>query len=280
MMLLKLNLEPSPAGSPDRTGPIAADDRPGRKWSLPEVLPAPVKIDPRSRIVIHTAPHSAAADRIRQIKLRLHEAAAARNLKTVLITSPTAHDGKSMLALNLATALAGHGNKNVLLLEADLHHGGLAGLLALPSGAAGLAECIEESREPLSVIRRLDPLGWYLLPAGQPNGSPTDLLQKEAFGAAIRTLSAQFDWVVIDSPPVVPVSDALLLRRHADATLLVVRSGSTQRDDVEEAIRQLGREHVFGIVLNGVEDPGGRYDRYGSRYYGLERERPSAKERH
>jgi capsular exopolysaccharide synthesis family protein len=222
-----------------------------------------VHILPESRIVFHTDPNSPGADRFRLLRMRLQVLWNARKLKTLLITSPLPGDGKSTIALNLATALAEKGKRSVLLIEADLHRSPLTqelGLRAMP----GLAECMESGLDSISAVRRLEPLGWYLLSAGEARSNPTELLQGETFSVVMQKLSPLFDWIVIDSPPVTPLSDALSLARIASASLLVTRSGQTPSDAVEKAIGLIGREHVLGIVLNGVED----LDQFYSGYYG------------
>jgi capsular exopolysaccharide synthesis family protein len=180
-----------------------------------------------------------------------------------MITSPLPQDGKSTIALNLATALAERGKHTVLLIEADLHHPTLTERLGL-DGGLGLADCLEDGLDPVSVIRRVEPLSWYLLSAGEPRSNPTELLQSEVLAGVIQKLSTQFDWVLIDSPPVSPLTDALLLARQANATLLVAREGSTPRETLERAIALLGRQRVLGIILNGMEG----LDRLYSGYYG------------
>jgi capsular exopolysaccharide synthesis family protein len=172
-------------------------------------------------------------------------------------------DGKSTIAMNLATALAEGGKRAVLLIEADLHHPTLTEQLGLDS-RVGLADCLEGSLNPASALRRLEPLGWYLLPAGKPRSNPTELLQTEAFAGVLQKLSPHFDWILIDSPPVIPLTDALSLARQANATLLVTREGRTPGEAIEKAIAVLGRQRVLGIVLNGVEG----LDRLYSGYYG------------
>jgi capsular exopolysaccharide synthesis family protein len=193
----------------------------------------------------------------------LRELWKAGKLRTLQITSPLPQDGKSTIALNLATALAEGGKRTVLLIEADLHRPTLTEQLGLEQ-RAGLADCLETSLNPLSVLRRLEPLGWYLLPAGEPRSNPTELLQTEAFAVVLQTLSQHFDWILIDSPPVIPLTDALSLARQANATLLVAREGRTPREAIEKAIAVLGRQRVLGIVLNAVEG----LDRVYSGYYG------------
>jgi capsular exopolysaccharide synthesis family protein len=222
-----------------------------------------IHIDPTSRIIFYTDPGSPGANRFRFLRMRLRELWNTKKLRTLLITSPLPEDGKSTIALNLATALAEGGKRSVLLIEADLHHSPLTKQLSLRTGP-GLGECLEDGLNPLSAVRRLEPLGWYLLSAGQPHGNPTDLLQAEALSVVIQRLSPHFDWILIDSPPVIPLTDALSLARQANGSLLVARAGRTPSEALEKAITLLGRQQVVGVVLNGVE----QLDRLYSGYYG------------
>lgn len=222
-----------------------------------------VQLQPESRLVYHTEPRGPGADRYRYLRMRLREMAESRKLRSLLITSAMPQDGKSTTALNLATALAEQGKRSVLLIEADLYHPTLREQLGIGSWP-GLAECLEDGLDPLSTVRRLKPLDWYLLPAGSPRGNPTELLQSDALATTMAKLSPHFDWILMDSPPLTPLTDALALARQTDASLLVVRAHCTPRDSVEKAIDLLGRKHVAGIVLNGLEG----LDRVYSKYYG------------
>jgi len=230
---------------------------------LPDIPSVEADIQPGSRLVFYTDPRSPGADRFRFLRMRLREVAKKGELKTILVTSPLPHDGKSTVVLNLATALSERGKHTVLVVEADLHHSSLTRSLGLDSWA-GLAECLRGASEPLSAIRRVEPLGWYLLPAGEPRKNPTELLQTPAFGSVMQKLLPHFEWILIDSPPAVPLTDALSLQQHADATLLAVRAGGPPREIVEQAVTLLGRKHILGIVLNGVEGLSRLYYKYRS----------------
>lgn len=221
-----------------------------------------VVIPPGSRLIFHTDPHSPAADRFRTLRLRLQPLWSARKLKKILITSPLPGDGKSTVAINLATALSERGKRTVLLVETDLHHSPLTKNLGLPD-RPGLAECLGGGQNPFNLVRHLNPLDWYLLPAGEPNGNATELLQGQMLPLVIDQLSAHFDWMVLDSPPVITLSDVLSLKNHTDGSLLVVRAGRTSQDAVEEAIAVIGKQHVLGIILNGVEQSDLVYHKYG-----------------
>ncbi len=230
----------------------------------PEIaaLPADIVEAPQSRALGVNNPNGPWADRFRLLRLRLLERWNADQQKVLLVTSPLAGDGKSTVALSLAGALAERGKRTVLLIGADLHHPTLTEELGLTT-RSGLAECLEKDIRPLTVIRRIEPMGWYLLPAGKPRGNPTELLQSAAFGEFLRELSRQFEWVVIDAPPAIPLADVLALRQRSSGSLVVVRAGKTPADAVERTIGLLGPKHVLGIVLNGVE----HFDRAYSKYY-------------
>jgi capsular exopolysaccharide synthesis family protein len=218
-----------------------------------------------SRVALIMDPRGAAADRFRFLRLRLLEFQNQKERRRLLVTSPLPQDGKSTIALNVATALADAGKRTVLFIDADLHHSAVTDQLGLES-RSGLAECLQAGLGPMSAVLRLEPLAWYFLPAGQPGGNPTELLQSAALPCVIAALSAQFDWIVIDSPPVAPFTDALSLKKEVDGALLVVRAGQTPSDSVEEAVTLLGREHILGIVLNAVEGLDRLYSKY-SKYY-------------
>lgn len=234
-----------------------------KSLGLEHVLTEEVQVHPGVRIVMHTDPRSAGADRFRFLRMCLQELWNTKKLKTLHITSPLPQDGKSTIALNLATALAEKGKRKVLLIEADLHRPALTEQLCIQR-RMGLADCLEGSLNPTRALLRLEPLGWYLLPAGEERSNPTELLQTDAFARVLQTLSSHFDWILIDSPPVIPLTDALSLAKQADATILVAREGRTSREAIEKAIAVLGRQRILGIILNAVDG----LERMYSGYYG------------
>jgi len=220
---------------------------------LPEFPVEEAYVGAENRLVFYADPRSPAADRFRLLRMKLKTLGSTGKLKKLLITGPLAHDGKSTVVMNLATALAERGKRRVLVVETDLHHSSLAERLKLRPWA-GLTEClVNDATPPLSAIRRIEPLGWYLLAAGEPRRNPTELLQTPAFGRIMEQLSPCFDWILIDSPPVIPLTDSISLQQHADACLLVVRAGQTPREAVEKTVELLGKKNVLGIILNGMQ---------------------------
>jgi capsular exopolysaccharide synthesis family protein len=223
-------------------------------------------VGPEGRIVVHTDPRGPTADRLRLLRLRLSQSWNQETFKSLLITSPQPHDGKSTIALNLAVTLSEEGERSVLLLEGDLHRATISRELGV-TGRPGVAECLENDTAPDSLIRRIEPLGFCFMPAGTTQANPSELLQGAALAALMKRLSQNFDWILVDSPPVTPLTDALSLRHTTDATLLVARAGKTLTQGTEEALNLIGRKHVFAMILNGVEGVDRQYKNY-YRVYG------------
>ena len=159
-------------GGQERTSAETPADR--KVFYHPGVLKAEPKqlhveethVEHLARLIFHTNPTSTAADKFRLLRMRLDECWKAGKLKSVLVSSPLPGDGKSTTALNLATALAEKRTRSVLLVDADLHHGSITQQLNLEP-YAGLAECLHGRINPISAIRRIEPLGWHFLPSGK-----------------------------------------------------------------------------------------------------------------
>ena len=239
-------------------------------------LPVETEVSPvsaKSRVVVHSDPKSAGADRFRLAQIRLKSIQAAKKLKSLLITSPLPGDGKSTVALNLATLLCESGKVPVLLLEGDVHRPALVERLGLKPWP-GLTECYKRGDDPMLAIRRIEPLGFYLLPAGQPLEDSVSLFQSNFTAQLLKgPLSSSFSWILIDSPPTTPVAEILALKAHADGILLVAWAGVTPREAIEESTRNLGRDQILGIILNGAEGLNRTY----SKYYGYGKSEARAK---
>jgi capsular exopolysaccharide synthesis family protein len=237
----------------------------GRSLDLSQVPVENAQVSPASRIVYYSDPDSPGADRFRLLRMRLWPLWESGKLKTLLITSPQPQDGKSTVVLNLATALAEQGQRKVLDFEGDLSQPSLSRHVGLPN-RPGLGECLESGKDPLSLLRRIEPLGWYLLSAGEVEGNPAELLQSPALAQIFETVSRHFDWIIVDSPPVIPLTDTLSLKHHVDAGLLVVRAERTPRSMVESSVARIGSKHLLGLVFNGSEELGRAYSDYRKQY--------------
>jgi len=266
------NFSELPGGKPRRTDePSFTPARPAsedveKAFELSKVPVEEVQLAPESRVIVLSEPHSPGADRFRFLRMRLEVLKSTSKLKSILITSALPQDGKSTVALNLAAALAEGGRRSVLLLEADLHNATLLQRVNLKA-KAGLAECLESGLDPLSALRHVEPLRCYLLPAGEAKGNPTDLFQLDSFRDLLQKLSPYFDWILIDTPPVAPITDPIIISQHADACLLVIRADRTPREAIEKSLELLGPKKVLGILFNGVEGLNELYSQYDG-YYG------------
>lgn len=238
---------------------------PARGFDFEQVPVEEAVISPDTRVVYLTEPDSPAADRFRLLRMRLWPLWESGKLSSIVVTSAQPRDGKSTVSLNLATALAEQGKRRVVLVEGDLYRPSLTQRLGL-SSRAGLAECLEASLDPLPALRRVEPLGVFLLAAGRPLGNPTELLQSPGLPKLFERLRPCFDWIVVDTPPAIPMTDTLSFRDCVDACLLVVRADSTPRDAVEAAIGRLGKQHLIGMLLNGSEAVDRLYSNYNTNY--------------
>ena len=190
-----------------------------------------------------------------------------RPIKTLLITSPSAGDGKTTIASNLAVALA-QGGQRVVLVDADLRRGRVVDLLGLPSGA-GLTTVMTRQAELQDVL-----LGWRdvltVLGSGPLPPNPSEVLGSQAMHLLLSELSALADLVIIDGAPVLPVTDSVVLSTQVDGVILVAHAGATHRTAAAEARRRLDAvgAHIVGCVLNATTAAGsqGYYNGYGDGY--------------
>jgi protein-tyrosine kinase len=209
--------------------------------------------------------HGVGQETFRVLHHRLELIRRLRPLKKLLITSAIPKEGKTTIAINLAVALA-RSSERVLLIDADLRHPGVHRSLGI-APQAGLAELVEQGAELNAVLRRVDPYGFLYLSSGETATNPGELLRQTRMQEFLAGATSAFDWVLVDSPPLVPFVDAHHLATLVDGVLLVLRRGVTPRATLEQAFASLDRAFVAGAVLNGARDGNRHY--YG--YYGQKR---------
>ncbi len=206
--------------------------------------------------------HSLGAEKFRVLATRLKHLRDEQNFKLVQVTSSVIGEGKSLVALNLALTLAQRNQYRVLLIEGDMRKPTVNYLLGLEA-EQGLGDWWREEGAPQRYLLRVSGLSLWVMPAGTAE-SPQQVLQSGRTKELITQLSDCFDWVIIDSPPVLPVADANLWARIADGTLLVVREGKTPKRALERALEGLDNPKLLGVVLNDAADKDrtNYYDRY------------------
>jgi capsular exopolysaccharide synthesis family protein len=215
------------------------------------------------RLILLTDPNSPECEQYRTLRTQLFLAAEKKPVQVVLITSALAGEGKTSTALNLALSIAQSKEKRVLVIDGDLRRPNVAAYLGLRPGA-GLAGVLEGEHEPLDSTVCLDAHELYVLPVKAESPNPTELLSSERLELMLEELREYFDFILVDSPPVMPFADARLLANHADAVVLVVRAGFAPYETVEKAIDVLPPGRMLGVVLNGADRLAGAdcYDYY------------------
>ncbi|RFU22797.1 tyrosine-protein kinase domain-containing protein [Geodermatophilus marinus] len=201
-------------------------------------------------LVLATDPRSAQAELFRQLRTNLDFLRLDGEPLSLAVTSSLPGEGKSTVALDLALALA-EVHERVLLVDADMRRPAVAHRLDL-EGSAGLSTVLVGRAAVDDVVQEWGPHGLHVLTAGAVPPNPAQLLDSPRMTALMAELATRYDAVVVDSPPVLPVTDALLLSRCTGGTLVVVDTHRVRRNQLAEALRQLGNVDTrpLGVVLN------------------------------
>jgi capsular exopolysaccharide synthesis family protein len=227
----------------------------------------------------HRQPRSRVAENYRAFRTALLLSRAG-GVKSLVITSTFSREGKTATAVNLAVVL-GQLGKRVLLVDADLHRPRIHEVLHI-SNRVGLVSILAENLEPARAIVKTDLPEVYAVPSGPSSPNPSGLLSSEAMTTFLELARTNFDYVVLDAPPVAPVADPIVLGHQTDGVVLCVKGGETPREQVVRVRDKLLRSNVriLGVVLNALaEEPGLYGARYDDGYYaeaGTYGEKPAA----
>ena len=215
--------------------------------------------------------HELGAEHFHLLCHRLKRLRERRTLRSLLVGSSIPKEGKTVVASNLAVALARNSGR-VALIDADMRQSASnrpLGLGALP----GLAEFLEGKLELSEAFRYVNGLGVYFLPAGNISRNPYELLQRPRLRELIEKTASAFEWVIFDSPPFTPFADAHSLAAATDGVLLVIRRGMVPGEILQRSLATLDGAYIAGLVLNATDDS--RNEEYYSSYYGTpDRRRP------
>jgi capsular exopolysaccharide synthesis family protein len=221
-------------------------------------------------LVVARDPWSPIAETFRILRTALMFSSSGPPPQVIQVTSAASGEGKTVTALNLASTLAESGRR-VLLIDGDLRHPGCHELLGVPL-RPGLASYLDGSVDLARVVREIKSPRLSFISAGPRPANPADLIGSERMRAALDELRAHYDFIVLDSPPVLPVTDAVLLSRTADSVLLVLKGHAAPGDQVRRARDQLvlSGARVSGVVVNNVNRSWGNYPLYHSypHYFG------------
>lgn len=201
-------------------------------------------------------------EQFRTLRSRLYQLRERQPLKKILVTSALPKEGKSFVAANLAQVVAYQKGHRALLIDADLRSARLHTALGT-SSSPGLADFLLGEADEYSVMQRGQQMpNLFFIPQGRGVSNPAELVANGRLAFLMKRVESLFDWIIIDSPPAVPVSDASLLANSCDGVLMVVRSDATPFDIARKARQEFSDKHLVGVVLNGLDGTSSPYNEY------------------
>lgn len=221
------------------------------------------------QLVSLVAPSSMEADQYRGLRHTIERLHRDRALQVLAVTSPGAGEGKTVTTLNLAASLAQSPDTRILVIDADLHRPSVAEYLGIaPPHCPGLSDVIVSDDPGLdAAIRRVDPFNLSVVLTGSVPSGAYELLNSSRLDRLLSAARRNFDYVLIDTPPVVPLPDSRLLARCVDGFLIVVAAHKTPRRALAEALTLVDPAKTIGLVFNGDDRALSPYSSYYG-YYG------------
>jgi capsular exopolysaccharide synthesis family protein len=231
-------------------------------FATAEEVSSPQAVD--FRLVCLTDQGSLAAEKFRVLGLKLRNLRDRRKLQRIVVTGTAPEEGKSLVAANLALNQSRSKILKTLLIDGDLRRPRVATRLGCDNDLPGLSECLRGERELAEVVYKLKGTGLWFLPAGRAPENPLELMQGGRLPELLDRLGKFFDWMIVDTPPVVPVADTTYWMKLADGVLMVIREGFSERKTVERALHSFDRSSLLGVVVNSCtsNDHSDYYSRY------------------
>lgn len=199
------------------------------------------------------------AEQYRVLFTNLEQISQKKPSSVFAITSAIKGEGKSVTSLNLAYVMATEFKKRVVMVECDLRKPSTVAEFLEPPCAKGLSDILKGEAELHASILQVEDTGLFILPAGNITRKTSEILGSSRIAGVIDALKAEFDYVLVDSPPVLPLVDMNVISRLVDGVIMVVRAGKTQKDIVLKAFKALSKCNVVGVVLNGADIKLGKY---------------------
>lgn len=230
------------------------------------------QIDPR--LVTLLNPDSYEADQYRTLRFGIERAIPSTTGRVIAVTSAIPGEGKTLTTVNLCGAIANNGQARVLMVDADLRRPSLARVLGREHvhRGWGLVDAILDRRLSLDQIAwRREPFNISVVTSRRPHADTYELLANGRFGELLSDARRRFDYVVVDTPPILPTPDSRLLGDWIDGYVIVVAADKTPRKLLEEALAQLGPSKIVGLVFNRESYKGSRYGKYYYRAYSVRR---------
>ncbi|MGK9219633.1 polysaccharide biosynthesis tyrosine autokinase [Microbacterium barkeri] len=203
-------------------------------------------------LIVHADPRSPRAESFRSLRTNLQFVQASDGQRSFVVASPELGDDKGITATNLAISLAESGAR-VVLIDADLRRPSIHELMDL-DGSVGLTDVLISQTDLADALQRWGRRQLYVLPAGKMPPNPSELLGSKAMSQMLRELAEHFDYVLIDAPPLLLVTDAVVVSRHTRGLLLTVSSGGTRKQELSAAVRAIDAAgaKLVGLVVTNV----------------------------
>jgi len=219
-------------------------------------------LDPNVNVFFNSSLSEHGAEQFRTLRSRLYQLRGAQPLRTLLVTSSVQGEGKTFVTSNLAQAIVRQPDRRVLMIDADLRCSRLHVPLGAPANP-GLTDYLRGVADEMAVIQHGQEGNLCFIPGGNEVTNPSELLSNGRLKTLLDRVTPVFDWVILDSPPCLPVADASVLADLVDGILMIVRAASTPAETAQRACQELRGRNLIGVVLNAVEEAVG----YGSYYY-------------
>jgi receptor protein-tyrosine kinase len=250
-----------------------AEPGPNLTGLLEQVQEIPFQNTGDTLLIDASRPHEAPMEEFRTLRTRLNHLKSLQPIHTLVITSPSPAEGKSLSAANLALAQSHLAGNTTLLADFDFRRPVVHMLFGIDR-SPGITDYLLGRAELHQIIKRVAGTSLYIMPAGEAVINPLELLNLREVKHLLDRLPSLFNWIVLDSPPLLFAADANLLSTLCHATLLVVRIGHTTIDSVTRAMQSLCNNNVLGIVVNGARrgELYSKYTYYHSYYTPKERE--------
>ena len=220
--------------------------------------------DTRTMLFFQDDDNRVGAEEFRTLRSRLYQIREKMALKRLLVTSALPKEGKSFVSANLAQVLVRQHGRRVLVIDGDLRNPGMHRHLGAPQ-SPGLTEYLLGECDEFTAMQRGPMENLFFMPAGRSAGSAPELLSNGRLKLLLQRVEPLFDWIILDSSPVIPVSDATLVAGACDGILMVVRSNVTPSDLARRAREEFPDKLLLGVVLNGTSAGEGERSKY---YYG------------
>ncbi|MGD1091767.1 MAG: CpsD/CapB family tyrosine-protein kinase [Bryobacteraceae bacterium] len=258
--LLSAPANRTPALPELNNGPAPLDLGPSFAGLLEQVEEVPLRTVPDSLLIDVSRPHEAPMEEFRTLRTRLNHMKSLQPIHTVVVTSPSPAEGKSLSAANLALAQAHLAGNLTLLADFDFRRPIVHTLFQIDR-SPGITDFLLGKVPLHKAIKKVAGTNLYLMPAGEAVINPLELLNLREVKQLMDRLPTLFSWIILDSPPLLFAADANLLSTLCHGTLLVVRIGHTTIDSVTRAMQSLCNNNVLGIVVNAARR-GELYSKY------------------